>query len=294
MKHIAALFIITIFLVSCEKKIDFKTDEQAITLVVDGNIEDGIAPHIVLTSSLNYFAAINPQIVANSFVHNAVVTISNGTTSATLKEYTVPAGVGYNLYYYSNDNTMSANNILGEQGKKYDLKIVVDGKEYLASTNIPVLAKKCDSLWWQAVPNNPDTTLATLVGKFIDPPSLGNYIRYFTKVNSEAFLPGEKSAFDDQVINGKTYSIQIDQGIDRSNPADDNVKGFFRRGDTVTLKFCNIDKATYTFWNTWEFANQAIGNPFSTPNKVIGNVSNGGLGAFCGYSVDYKKIIISK
>jgi hypothetical protein len=41
-----------------------------------------------------------------------------------------------------------------------------------------------------------------------------------------------------------------------------------------------------------EFAYQSIGNPFASPNKVLGNVSNGALGAFCGYAAFYKTIII--
>jgi hypothetical protein len=84
--------------------------------------------------------------------------------------------------------------------------------------------------------------------------------------------------------------VQLPQGIDRNDPpkADSN---FFHRGDTVTLKFCNIDKATYTFWSTWEFAYQGIGNPFAQPNKVIGNVSNGALGGFFGYAAWYKQVI---
>jgi hypothetical protein len=123
-----------------------------------------------------------------------------------------------------------------------------------------------------------------------DPPGLGNYIRYFTKKNKGAFLPGPTSVYDDAIIDGTTYEIQVDPGIDRNNliSSDSN---FFRRGDTITLKLCNIDKPTYTFWSTWEFAQQSIGNPFSQPNKVIGNISNGALGAFCGYAVWYKTII---
>ncbi len=294
MKRLLIIVIISFSIISCEKNIDFKTTESADILVVDGTIEDGKVPQIVLTHSLNYFAAINAQIAANSFVHNAIVTLNNGTTTSTLKEVEVPLGIGYSLYYYTNDPATPTSNFLGEQGKSYDLKISVNGQDYTSITHIPILTKKCDSLWWKPVPNNPDTTLATLQGKFTDPVGLGNYIRYFTSVNNNGFLPGEKSAFDDQVIDGKTYDIQIDQGVDRNNPADDKTKGFFHRGDTVTLKFCNTDKATYTFWNTWEFAYQSVGNPFSTPNKVLGNISNGGLGAFCGYSVDYKKLIIPK
>lgn len=294
MKSLLLFLSISLVFISCEKNINFETEEQPTTLVVDGVIEDGIAPRIILTNSLDFFGAISPQIAANSFVHNATVTLSNGSKTVTLKEYSLPISAGYSFYYYSTDASTPASEMLGEQGKKYDLKIIADAKAYTSSTTIPILAKKCDSLWWKNVPNNPDTTLASLMGKFTDPPGLGNYVRYFTKVNSGNFLPGENSAFDDQVLDGKTYSLQIEQGIDRNNPADEKTKGFFQKGDTVTLKFCNIDKATYTFWNTWEFAAQAIGNPFSTPNKVINNINNGGLGSFCGYAVDYKKLIIPK
>jgi hypothetical protein len=128
------------------------------------------------------------------------------------------------------------------------------------------------------------------MGRTKDPVGLGNYIRYFTKKNDGPFLPGENSVFDDAVIDGTTYTVQVEPGIDRNNPikADSN---FFKKGDVVTVKLCNIDKASYTFWSTWEFAYQSIGNPFSQPNKVIGNVSNGALGAFCGYAAWYKTIV---
>ena len=60
------------------------------------------------------------------------------------------------------------------------------------------------------------------------------------------------------------------------------------------LKLCNIDRPTYTFWSTWEFAFQSIGNPFAQPNKVIGNISNGALGAFSGYGAFYKTLLDPK
>jgi Domain of unknown function (DUF4249) len=291
-KYFLSLFL-SVLLISCEKNIDFKTNTTENVLVVDGIIEDNKQPQIVLTHSLNYFASINPQIALNSFVHNAVITLSNGLITSTLKEYEVPLGNGYSLFYYGNDTANATTKIVGEQGKTYDLKITADSKEYTSSSTIPFYTKKCDSLWWKPVPNNKDTTLATLVGKFTDPAGLGNYVRYFTKVNNGSFMPGENSAFDDQVIDGKTYSFQIEQGIDRNNPPQNfDTKGFFHKGDTVTIKFCNTDKAAYTFWTTWEFAYQSIGNPFSTPNKVLGNISNGALGVFSGYSVGYKQLII--
>ena len=123
-----------------------------------------------------------------------------------------------------------------------------------------------------------------------DPPGRGNYVRYFTKVNSDPFLPGENSVFDDQVIDGTTFEVQLFRGIDRNDPPSGD-KNFFNKGDTITMKFCNIEKPAYTFWSTWEFAFQGIGNPFAQPNKVIGNISNGALGVFSGYAARYRTII---
>ena len=114
--------------------------------------------------------------------------------------------------------------------------------------------------------------------------------RYFTKKNSLPFFAGINSVFDDQIIDGTTFSSQIPQGIDRNNDPNGNDI-YFKKGDTITLKWCNITRPVYNFWNTWEFAQQSIGNPFSQPNKVIGNINNGALGAFCGYAAWYKTII---
>ena len=104
-------------------------------------------------------------------------------------------------------------------------------------------------------------------------------------------MPAKNSVFDDEVIDGITYSFQLQPGIDRNNFAStDSI--FFKRGDTVTVKLCNIDKASYTFWNTWESAYQSNINPFSQAGNVMGNISNGALGAFYGYAAVYKTIII--
>jgi hypothetical protein len=137
---------------------------------------------------------------------------------------------------------------------------------------------------------NPDTNARVLFIRTTDPAGRGNYVRYFTKNGSDPFLPGENSVYDDQVIDGTTYEVQLPGGIDRNDPprSDEN---FFHRGDTVTLKFCNIDRPTYIFWSSWEFAYQGIGNPFAQPNKVIGNISNGALGAFCGYAAWYRTVV---
>jgi hypothetical protein len=107
-------------------------------------------------------------------------------------------------------------------------------------------------------------------------------------------LPGLNSVFDDLLINGITYDVTVDRGVDRNTDLNFDEYGFFRKGDTVTLKFCNIDKATFDFWRTTEFSYQSIGNPFSSPTKILGNISNGALGYFGGYATRFKSLVIPR
>ena len=271
-------------LFSCEKDIDFDLKYAEPVLVVDAQIENGGVPTVALSRSLSFFNQISIDILANSFIHNAEVTMSNGTVIHKFKEYAVPLGNGYSIFYYSIDSSNLATAFVGEFNKQYNLTIKVDGQVYTAKTTIPALTKIFDSLWIKAPPPNVDTSKRVLMVRAIDPPGLGNYIRYFTKKNSERFLPGFNSVFNDEVVDGTTYQGQVDQGVDRNNSLPAGDEKFFARGDTISFKLSNIDKASFTFWNTWEFNQQSIGNPFSQPGKVIGNISNGALGAFCGYA----------
>jgi len=276
---------------SCEKGIDFKLDEVPPKLVVEATIENAKAPIVYLSKSQAYFSEIDLIALSNSFVHNADVYISNGSLTHKLKEYTVPAGGGVNFYYYSNDPTNPSTAFIGETQRQYSLRIVSEGKEYTAITTIPDTTRRIDSVFWKPAPaGNPPGKAALMMSGF-DPPGFGDYIRYFTRRNSEPFYAGLNSVYDDQVIDGSSFEVQIERGVDRNETHPEGFT-FFDRGDTVTLKLCNIDKATYDFWRTMEFTYASVGNPFSSPTKVVSNIKGGGLGYFGGYAAQYRTIII--
>jgi hypothetical protein len=173
------------------------------------------------------------------------------------------------------------------------LRIIVEGKEYSSTTTIPNVTKHIDSLWWKPAPPGNEPDEVEVMVKATDPPGYGDYIRYFTKRNSEPFFAGLNSVFDDQVIDGTTYNVQVERGWDRNINSGDRTT-FFMKGDTVTLKLCNIDKATFDFWRTMEYSYSSIGNPFSSPAKVLSNISGNALGYFGGYAAQTKTIIIQK
>ena len=280
-------------LASCEKDINIKLNKTSTDLVVDASIENGQYPVVTLSRSLDYFSKIDLQVLANSFVHNAVVTISNGQLTAPLKEdSTRDVTSGLVIYFYTFHSADGNLKFHGEFNSQYNLEIQVENKTYTATTTIPNPNKYIDSLWWTPVTNTNDTGLVNLKARFVDPPGLGNYTRYFTSVNNGPFYPGLNSVFDDQITDGTTYSITIPKGVNRNFPIDGTDYGYFNKGDEIVVKLANIDKATYDFWRTMEYNYQSVGNPFSTPTQVISNISNGALGYFGGYADQFKSITI--
>jgi Domain of unknown function (DUF4249) len=294
MQKISFVLLIVLFFSSCEKKIEFKLKEAPELLVVDASIENGQDPFVVLTKSINYFSKVSIDIIGRSIINDAEVFISEGARTHKLRRYDQQFG-GYIYSYYTSDDLNPSTAIKGEVGKTYNLKINWQGKEYTSTTTIPLSRKTLDSIWWGKAPNTPDTSTKVVVkGKITDPPLFGDYARYFTSVNDGDFLPGLNSVFDDALINGSVYTVDIDKGVDRNADINFDEYNFFKKGDKVVIKFSSIDKATYDFWRTVEFSYQSIGNPFSSPTKILGNISNGALGYFGGYANQYKTITIPR
>jgi hypothetical protein len=292
MKHLFFLLLASAFLAGCEKNIDIPLKQVEPKLVVEATIENGQAPLVILTHSLNYFSTVDPALLAGSFVHNAQIDISNGTITHRLREYTIPVGAGYFVSFYTTDSANMATAITGQLQTDYSLHIIADGAEYSAQTRIPAITKRIDSMWWRL--NLRDTTdgKVQVMVRATDPRGYGDYVRYWTKRNREEFNPGLNSVFDDLVIDGTSYDIPIDPGVDRNADNRSFDQRAFRNGDTVTLKLANIDHSTYDFWRTMEYTYQSVGNPFSSPTRVLGNISNGALGYFGGYAAQFRTIII--
>lgn len=295
MKQLIVVLLMLVFF-SCERTIDVSVKNQQPKLVVDAQIENGAYPLVVLSSSLNYFNTISFEELSKAFVHNAKIDISDGTTTIRLKEYGLVFS-SFIYYVYSADTTGTQETFKGKLGTNYTMTIETeDGNTYQAATTVPLLTKTLDSLWWRKAPANKDSSLVNLFCRITDPPGFGNYTRYFTRVNLQPFYPGLQSVFDDQFTDGTRYDVQVDPGYDKNGEIDftSDDYGFFHHGDTVTVRYANIDKASFDFWRTWEFNYASNDNPFSSPVIVTGNISNNALGCFTGYAAEYKTLYIPK
>jgi hypothetical protein len=291
---VAFFIAVIVTLLSCEKEVKINLDSGEPRLVVEGAIETGLPPYVFLTKSIGYFATIDLNTLQNSFVHGAKVTVSDGSRSVDLIEYTVDTGNGYKFSFYTID-TAGGNFFVGQVNKYYTLRVEYEGKIYEAVTKIPeptaldsVVSVQPDAPFDKE--KFPEARQIRIY--FKDPDTMGNYVRYYTRRNSEPYYPGLNATYSDEIINGTQFETTLPLGEPQSQVYDADSSGIGYVGDTVTLKWCAIDKASYNFWSTYEFSLGTIGNPFSTPIKVKTNISNNGLGIWAGYGAVYKTIIL--
>ena len=287
---IAGLLIISV--ASCQKEVHIDLGSSPSQIVVEGQIENGQPPFVLITSTLSFFSNIDLKSLEKSFIHNAVVTVSNGSKTMTLREYSLDTA-GSKFYAYTIDTANFANIFVGEIGKSYTLTIVSNGKTYTSVTKIPA-PKGVDTLWFADPEFKNDKTpdsARQLFANYSDPDTLGNYVRYYTQRNRGAFYP--VGIFSDEIVNGKVISnISLIAGYEHTTDANGDSLRYFYPGDTVTLKWCEIDKGVYTFWNTDQFAANSVGNPFASPINTTSNISNGALGVWAGYGSILKTIIV--
>lgn len=309
MRLINILLLLLLFsLASCEENLTLDIPEGQEQLVVEGHIEQGAPPVVVLTRSLPVFEGFSPADTEAGFVHGAQVVVSSGGRSYTLEEipaaafwselrrvvseqYGIPEdqltnGSGFIFYVYT------SRELLGEVGKSYQLRISHEGRVLSASTTIPQL-NPLDALFLQPHPDPDQDSLFTLFYRYRDPDTLGNSVRYFTKRNSEPFYPGYfASVFNDELINGvQALSYPLDRGEPRGQDPDLDTYSYFGKGDTVVVRWAALDLDHYRFWYTLENERNNNGSPIGSPNTTRSNIQ-GGMGVWGGYGVTYHQIII--
>lgn len=304
---------------ACQREIEVELPDVEAKLVVEGKIEQGLPPIIILTKSLGYFDETNASTFDNLFVHNAVVTVSNGTSTVTLQELcsaSLPDSLlplveeltgiteeELQVFNYCVYTTFDQN-IWGEVGKTYRLDINAEGKDYFSHTRIPEL-NHLDSSWFEVFGNR--DSLGFMWAHMTDPDTLLNCYRWLTRrinvypgTNEQkdgAFIAPSSSAFDDEFINGLSFDFGYERGTAiNSTSADDSndERGFFKVGDTVVIKFCTSDTGVFEFYRAFETQAFTSGNPFAAPTTVFSNVQGGALGVWAGFGVTYDTVICTE
>ncbi len=299
---------------ACERTVDLDLPAGQPLLVVEGYLEAGLPPVVLLTESQPVFASFDAAALAAAQVHGArIVVTTAGDTSVTLREIAADslplavrqalaqqAGLQLDpvtgrfpvpLSFYSALPGAGGPVLVGRAGRTYALRVEARGHVLTAVTSVPTPVP-LDSLFFRE-PIDPTLrdSLVQLFYRFRDPDTVGNATRYFTSVNGGPFYPPRlTSVFTDEFVNGRTVDFALDRGRARFDPATGTRAALFRKGDTVTVRWCMIDQPHYRFWLSYENALNTNGSPLASPATLSTNI-RGGLGIWGGYGSTYKTAI---
>jgi hypothetical protein len=188
-------------------------------------------------------------------------------------------------FYIDTTNTM-----LGQPGSTYQLSIDAESKIVTAETTLP-LRQTFNFLSYEIDADDPN--FAQVKVNLTVPNNFDAFVLLATKRNSEAFfvpqfLDGGLS--DNGIYAGSgTITLPLIRGYGDGANVEISEIGLFEMGDTVTVKWQNIDEQTFNFW--FSIFNDGGDTPFSTATFIQSNVNNG-FGIFAGYTTTYTTIII--
>lgn len=302
-KYISFIIVMATLVAGCERDITLDLPHPEEAIVVEGHIEAGQFPYIILMQNAAYFSPVDINTFAGLFVHDAIITLSNGDQTVLMDEIclsTLPANLKPLVYQFlgitqdpppGQDYCAYVNfSMTGQEGKAYSIRIESSMDTLTATTTIPPHVP-IDSIWFEPDAVYGDSLAAVRI-QFKDPDTLGNYYRFFSKVNAEPFYPGYfGSVRDDNFANGQIFRGTIPRGVPSGSTINFETYGLFRKGDTAIVKVAVIDADQYEFWRTLEDQKRQNG-PFSSPTYVKGNI-NGGLGVWGGYGSITDTIIIN-
>jgi len=249
-------------------------------IVVDGWIENGDYPYVILTLSSQYYSVVDSLTLRSLVLTRAKVTVSNGSESEVL---TLTVNPDYFPPYIYQGST-----IIGEAGKTYFLTVEYAGMMATAQTTIPKPAN-LDSLWFDLKPGS--DSLGFIKGILSDNPQEKNYYRTFCEVKGKnnRFIPTLVPDYDDKLFNGQAYMLVLNKGQDTYLSTSSDI--YFKLKDTVFVKLSTLDKESHQFWTSYMDELVNAPNPFASSHKQVLSNVNGGLGIWCGYGSTYYGLV---
>ena len=278
---VAVLAVGTLLVRSCNDDLVPDLPEPDALIVVDGWIEQGRQAKVFLTTNAPYFTSIDSASIRELVLSRAKVTLSDGVNSEVL---ILRKDMSYFPPFYYQGNI-----ITGETGKSYRLTAEYGGKTAEAVTTIPAEVA-IDTAFFEPLEQNDSLGVVKLL--FTDPPDEKNYYRIFTqrKGVDDRFVPSVLMAINDRYFSGQqvTYTMSRPPASLISSEGSEN----FETGDTILVKLCTMDGASFDFWSSYQEEVMNAANPFaSSMNNLVTNIEGDGLGVWSGYGVTVYTVI---
>jgi hypothetical protein len=306
-RPLGTLSIILFVLFSCTKEVVIDIPGFKEQLVVDGKIETDKFPVVILSMSQNIYAPTDLEAYLQTFVSDALVSVSNGTETIDLELFPISAlpletrktvaemlrlelneVIFLPIQVYSTTNE----SLRGELGKTYTLNIEHGGKSYTGETSLLTPVPLVNS-YWKPDPDN--SFYGYCFARLSDPGGVYNAYKWEAKrINTLAngqpydviFRSGSDPYFDDEFWDGLTFEFDT-RYPKRDTLQPEEYRRHYKLGDTVVIKMSRIERDVHEFFDKRDAQLSSAGNPFASPVNLPSNIKGGCLGVWAGISPWY-------
>ena len=274
-------FLLSLVFTSCLTNNDVENNP---TLVVEGWIDDGGFPIVILTTTIPVTEKTHEvSELGNYLLRWARVTVSDEEHEVVL--------TGKVDHRYFPPFIYTSSDIVGQVGKTY--KLTVSYKDFYAEaeTTIPQ-APILDSL--HVVPCADSDTLYQIYAYFNDDLKERRYYKFFTCMGKYSQMPFSSYM---QTMSNEVFasSEELEASVYKGRVITESgdYVPYFAPSDSVIVKFASMDSISFVYWNQMEHNMTLGGLPMTSVAKNPVSNIRGGLGYWCGYGATFYSVIIS-
>lgn len=255
---------------ACQEEFQESREE----IVVEGWIESGGSPMVLLTKSFVVELAKDVDEETSIVLPWGKVTVSDGTESVILTG-------DYDDRYFP-PYIYSTSKMKGVPGRTYYLTVEYGNRILTAQTTIP----EVDSLEAITVSTCDDADgMYQITAYYDDNPVTKDYYLFLTRIYNDetryypAFLglqeDGHLGLHNRQVVHPGIHTLT------------DSVKyhPYYHADDSIQIKFAKIDETTYHIHKAYNEMVSLSSNPIFSSDLSMPTNIQGGLGFWCGYAV---------
>lgn len=300
----------TVFLLiaffSCTKEVNIDIPNYQNQLVVDGIIETGGNPIVLLSQSANIYETSDLAAYLSRFVYDAQLNVISGNDTFPLSLFTIAElpiesqkkvaemlRLDWNEALLLPIKVYSSTALIAQANMSYTLGIKYQGKSFKGTTHLPN-PTPLDSIYWKPVAGNMEYGYSW--ARLSDPANQFDGYKWEVKrINLKAngeeldniYKRGYGGFFSDQFFDGQTIEFYYENPLKRKDTTHlKEFKRMYRLGDSVVVKFSKMDKQVFSFYDKKYAQLNSASSPFSTPINVPSNIP-GLLGVWAGFSPCY-------
>ncbi len=300
----------TVFLLiaffSCTKEVNIDIPNYQNQLVVDGIIETGGNPIVLLSQSANIYETSDLAAYLSRFVYDAQLNVISGNDTFPLSLFTIAElpidsqkkvaemlRLDWNEALLLPIKVYSSTALIAQANMSYTLDIKYQGKSFKGTTHLPN-PTPLDSIYWKPVAGNMEYGYSW--ARLSDPANQFDGYKWEVKrINLKAngeeldniYKRGFGGFFSDQFFDGQTIEFYYENPLKRKDTTHlKEFKRMYRLGDSVVVKFSKMDKQVFSFYDKKYAQLNSAASPFSTPINVPSNIP-GLLGVWAGFSPCY-------